>query len=383
MEKYKVIYRDGVKEYLSSCEEIISHYDELIIFGASKTGESVFSFLKGIGVVEKVKMVVDNDEKKHNMRFHSFCIKSRMVMEEYLKNNDALVIIASGSAHIIMRQLTEEGVSAEKMISFPFGFLQLKPSPYEFLVKNKDKIDYICGKLNDEKSKVVFTALLNFKMSRELSLLKNIADEENQQYFGDGFFSLDKDEHILDCGAYIGDTLDNFCSQNVIWGKYYCIEADPDVFERLKKHAEEIKAPNTEFFLFGCWDADGLVPFESLNSEVSRIVDDESAAKIVSRKLDSVFAGKKITFIKMDIEGAELKAIQGGLDVISVQRPIMAISIYHSLNDFIDIPLFLMNELSDYKYYIRHYRCLSDSETVFYAIPEERNNEYINSNIKS
>lgn len=383
MEKYKVIYRDGVKEYLSSCKKIISHYDELIIFGASKTGENVFSFLKGIGAAEKVKMVVDNDEKKHNMRFHSFCIKSRMVMKEYLKNNDALVIIASGSAHIIMKQLTEEGVSAEKMMSFPFGFLQLNPTAYEVLVKNKDKIDYICGELNDGKSKLVFTTLLNFKMSRELSLLKNIADEENQQYFGDGFFSLDKDEHILDCGAYIGDTLDNFLSQNVIWGKYYCIEADPDVFERLKKHVQEIKTPNTELFLFGCWDADGLVPFESSNSEVSRIVDDESAAKIVSRKLDSVFADKKITFIKMDIEGAELKAIQGGLDVISVQRPIMAISIYHSLNDFIDIPLFLMNELSDYKYYIRHYRCLSDSETVFYAIPEERNNEYINSNIKS
>lgn len=46
-------------------------------------------------------------------------------------------------------------------------------------------------------------------------------------------------------------------------------------------------------------------------------------------------------FIKMDIEGAEMPALEGGMKTIQECRPQLAISIYHSNEDFINIPLYL------------------------------------------
>ena len=72
----------------------------------------------------------------------------------------------------------------------------------------------------------------------------------------------------------------------------------------------------------------------------------------------------------MDIEGSELKALKGGEKTILSDRPQMAISIYHSMNDFVSIPLYLNNILENYTFHIGHYS-YNHCETVLYAIPDE------------
>ena len=47
----------------------------------------------------------------------------------------------------------------------------------------------------------------------------------------------------------------------------------------------------------------------------------------------------------MDIEGAEMPALIGGINTIKKYRPQLAISIYHTNSDFINIPLYLKNNL--------------------------------------
>ena len=75
-------------------------------------------------------------------------------------------------------------------------------------------------------------------------------------------------------------------------------------------------------------------------------------------------------FIKMDIEGAELSALKGGMSTIKKCRPQLAISIYRSSEDFINIPLYLKENLENYKFRLGHYSPRL-SETVLYAIPNE------------
>lgn len=75
-------------------------------------------------------------------------------------------------------------------------------------------------------------------------------------------------------------------------------------------------------------------------------------------------------FIKMDIEGAEMPALEGGIKTIQECRPQLAISIYHSNEDFVNIPLYLNKNLKNYHFKLGHYSPWR-SETVLYAIPEE------------
>lgn len=78
----------------------------------------------------------------------------------------------------------------------------------------------------------------------------------------------------------------------------------------------------------------------------------------------------KLDFLKFDIEGAESLALKGGVNTMNSDRPQIAVSIYHSPEDFINIPFYLIQILPNYKFYIGHYS-LDIYETVLYAIPRE------------
>lgn len=86
--------------------------------------------------------------------------------------------------------------------------------------------------------------------------------------------------------------------------------------------------------------------------------------------IDEFFKNDNIDFIKMDIEGAELQALKGGINTIQRNRPILSICIYHSPEDFVSIPIYLYNILENYSYSILHHTN-EYVESILYAIPNE------------
>ena len=76
---------------------------------------------------------------------------------------------------------------------------------------------------------------------------------------------------------------------------------------------------------------------------------------------------RKVTFLKMDIEGSELAALRGAERIIREQRPKLAICVYHKPEDLWEIPSLLLSYHPDYKLYLRHYS-INETETVLYAI---------------
>ena len=83
--------------------------------------------------------------------------------------------------------------------------------------------------------------------------------------------------------------------------------------------------------------------------------------------LDDVLKNKKVTFVKMDIEGAEPQALRGAENIIRTQKPRLAICIYHDLKHLWEIPFYIKNLVPEYKIYLRHHTNL-EYETVCYAI---------------
>ena len=69
----------------------------------------------------------------------------------------------------------------------------------------------------------------------------------------------------------------------------------------------------------------------------------------------------------MDIEGAEMSALQGASEVIRKNRPKLTICIYHSDEDLFRIAEYVHELVPEYKLYIRHHS-KSDVETVLYAV---------------
>ena len=73
-------------------------------------------------------------------------------------------------------------------------------------------------------------------------------------------------------------------------------------------------------------------------------------------------------FLKMDIEGAELSAINGAKNIINQYHPKLAICVYHRAADIREIFKTVLNIRADYHVYLRHYT-EGIYETVMYFIP--------------
>jgi len=93
--------------------------------------------------------------------------------------------------------------------------------------------------------------------------------------------------------------------------------------------------------------------------------------EIPAERLDVLLAGVSPTFIKMDIEGAEPMALEGGRAVIAEALPVLAICLYHRSSDLWELPRIIRSISPDYRLFLRRY---SDDcwEQVCYAIPPHR-----------
>jgi hypothetical protein len=76
----------------------------------------------------------------------------------------------------------------------------------------------------------------------------------------------------------------------------------------------------------------------------------------------------QVNFIKMDIEGAELPALQGAEETLRNFKPRLAISLYHRDTDLVDIPRYLNGLGLGYEFFLDHFT-IHREETVLFAIP--------------
>jgi FkbM family methyltransferase len=89
---------------------------------------------------------------------------------------------------------------------------------------------------------------------------------------------------------------------------------------------------NIETFNYGFSDTEGemtfyLDPALSVNASLADLSNNNQLVKVICyvKKLDNFIKEKnyKVDFIKCDVEGAELLVYQGGMELISNQRPVI------------------------------------------------------------
>ena len=98
------------------------------------------------------------------------------------------------------------------------------------------------------------------------------------------------------------------------------------------------------------------------------LIDKKYIDTVKTARLDSIIKDEEVTWIKIDIEWSEFSMLEGAVETLRRDRPILLLSIYHRRDDLFKLQQFLMNLNLDYKFYIRHYS-LSVAKTILYCIP--------------
>lgn len=194
--------------------------------------------------------------------------------------------------------------------------------------------------------------------------MKSYKVDSKGQYFEE-FLDLKDGEVFIDAGGFDGQTSIEFIKHCPNYKSIYIFEPDIINLEMAKKNL--VKHKNVNFISKGLSNHKDTLKFDMGSGSASKI-SEIGAITIEVDTLDNLVK-EKITFIKMDIEGAEGLAIEGMKNHILNDYPKMAISVYHKVDDFWKIPQQIFNIRNDYDIYMRHYTEGTD-ETVMFFIPK-------------
>lgn len=270
--------------------------------------------------------------------------------------------------HPLYKLLTDIGLIGLGHSIF-FLWDQFHPTPQmlrdrKFFSIHKRELNEVYNLLEDDRSKEVFENVLKFRAYRKGKYIKTARgiDDPETQYFVQEIQFLDR-EVIVDCGAYTGDTTEKFYAASpgcIVIG----LEPDDKNYQQLSS----LQHDRLVTYKCGVWSEDSTLMFsdEGGGRDDGKVAEDGNI-KIVVRALDHIPECQGATYIKMDIEGAELEALKGAENIIKRNRPKLAICIYHKPQDLFEIPFYIKELNPEYKFYIHHHTW-DVFDTVLYAV---------------
>jgi len=340
---------------------------EIAILGAAAEGQRLAALCQARDI--RIAAISDDDPTKVGTLLRGHTV---VPMRELAKLDRATpIVIASHRVLLAAERLSRLGFAAVA----PFAVLQaLAPERfaphmfYEGLLEdtweNREQYSWLARELSDNKSRDVLDAVLTFRQTLDPHVLAPVVEPE--LYQSDGLLGYGDDEVYIDGGAFDGDTIRLFSSR--VGGRYtriYAFEPDPTTFARLKQNfASE---PRVELINAGLYHRKQTLRFRDDASRAAIFAGD-GGTEIEVTTIDDVVGEERVTFIKMNIEGAEIDALKGAARTIRRWRPKLAISAYHRPSDLWCIPRLVRWLREDYGLYLRQHDG-GVIETVLYGLP--------------
>ncbi|HEY8063946.1 MAG TPA: FkbM family methyltransferase [Methylosinus sp.] len=179
---------------------------------------------------------------------------------------------------------------------------------------------------------------------------------------------------VVDAGACFGDSALAFATSVGAAGAVHSFEPIPrqiEVFRRNIRRNSTL-SDRVQLHCYALSDIAGR-KLRFSNGGAGAQANSAGAVEVETTSIDTLIDQgviPRVDFIKMDIEGAELAAIKGASVSIQKFKPRLAISLYHRLSDFIDIPSEIKRLHPEYRFYLGHHS-VHQEETILYASAEK------------
>lgn len=305
------------RRFLEKLDEAVSAERKICIFGAGIWGKSILVSNPDVNFF----CFVDNNADRCGKELEGIPV---IHFDDWIERKECMTVIIAARLHYeeIYSQLKEHQISDELIIN--------------------------AGQMIDEANEIQYFDLPELKNYRV------------------------NDEVFVDAGAFDGQTSAMFVRWAEKYRKIFALEPDPQNREKCRKALEAIGA-EYEILPFGAWNKREQLSFAVGLNGGSHVNDsehdvNEKQITIEADKLDDLIH-EKVSFIKMDIEGAEINALRGAEGTIKTYKPKLAISVYHKKEDIWEIPKLILSYVPEYRLYLRHYSPFKD-ETVLYCILE-------------
>lgn len=349
-------------------EQNIATYNvhaKLYIFGAGEYAICVKQFLE-----------------KYHISIEAFCVDDRFYVqncfidgikvvplsflerETDISSYDVFYAVASPK-----RLADFKGIKWLEEVYMIFDPFELWKHDDKFMQENEKMYNDALSLFADDKSKKI---MIDFLYAKQTGDATNDMDNccsntyfnhlTEEAFNGNGAY--------IDCGAFDGDSVQKYLNSCESHGTVYAFEPDANNYKKLVKRFKD--DPSVRCLPYGVWDEDKILHFNNTGDQSACInIQGEGDDSVKCVSIDNIVMGTKVSFIKMDVEGAELRALSGARSVITRDMPVMAISAYHKIDDLITLPQYIRSLAASghsYQLYLRHHGCVA-TELVLYAIP--------------
>lgn len=366
---------EKLKDWVSTAENeaerfLKTHKKNVFIYGAGNAAYWYLKYLRSKEVDVKgyiVSNVSDTDKTAVPGGLPVYSLEE--VCTDYKEYS---IIIGSPKFKSEIKDALLRKCAVEDIYSFEgeiyFTFIHDLDEYRRYLLENWDRINALYKQLADEKSKNTLQAFIMGRISGDQDyFINNMVPD---QYYPKDIMHFSAHEVMVECGANNGNTMLDFV--NCVDNQYkhiFLFEPDKDCIKMIRDKISENSLNDITLIEKGAWDEKTILTFAGDDSYGSGHITDAGEETIETDTIDSQVHIPP-TFIKMDIEGAELNACKGGENYIRKYSPKLAICVYHNKEDFLDIPEYIQSVNSKYRLFLRHHNW-GATETVLYAIPDE------------
>jgi FkbM family methyltransferase len=353
----------------------------VVLFGAGGLGRLALQAMRKGGTSPVA--LADNSTSRQNTEIEGVPVLSPQ--EAVMRFPAALFVITiwgAGSPHRqahSRRQLQMLG--AQQIMSFPPLFWRFRSALPHYLIDRPEKV-LACHEevraafalLGDDASRAEFVEQIALRLSGEFDALS--PPVRHPQYFPDDLVAWRPNERVLDGGAFDGDSLRAWLAwRGADFDRWIAIEPDPLNSDRFRDYRTSLPVDvQARIELQQCvlGRVEGTARIDAAGGAgASRVEDGLPGVEVPQHTIDSLAADAGISFIKLDIEGAELDALAGATTIIQSDRPVLAIAAYHRQDHLWRVPLAIAGQRADDHFVLRPHN-EEGWDLVCYAVPRER-----------
>lgn len=350
-------------------EQLKKTTKDIYIFGGIKGGISLGSMVRDFCDKNdiNIKGHIVNKAFKNLTHFRG---KEVFTIEEWNKSKDIVIIIGMADVKAKVKLLREYGFSQFYFLNIFRDKVYLESCTKgfgEYFSSHLSEFESTYRLLADDLSRKVMKGYLQDRIYNNYDTL--ISTQDSNAFFSD-VLNLGENEVMIDCGAYDGDTCLAFSKVVPNYSHIFALEPDINILPTLQKNTASLRC---SIIPKGAYCKQETLRFSTEDSGTSH-ADSNGEIQIECDSIDNLLQLERscfknlISFIKMDIEGGELKALQGARYTIQTYKPKLAICVYHKKEDLITLPQYILSLYPKYKLFLRNRNPVAE-DTILLCVP--------------
>ncbi len=343
----------------SSWEYLKSTDKPLVLYGTGNGADMVLDEFSRLNI--RINMVIASEGFVRKRAFRGFEVKS--ISEAEAQLGDFIIVLGFASAVPQVIESVKELAKKHEVIMPVVPVFGETIFNRDYLEANLTKLKNAREMLFDDKSKEIFDNMINFQFTGRLEFL--FSCESTRSDALTEILCLTDKEDMLDLGAYRGDTIEELIKLTGGYSSVLALEPDRKSFDKLCMYLKGKE--NAEALPYAVWNKPMVMNFSGGGGRQSAL-SGEGKYEVEAVTVDSITKHRKITYVKMDVEGAEKEAIEGMQELMKTQKPKLSIACYHRTEDLCTLIPLIHSINPDYKISLRHHPYFPFWDTNLYCI---------------